>query len=56
MTLFPNFQTFSFFLVKGPPSDFLMICDRKDEKSQSAPWLANSVQRLGFLGAVEENT
>ena len=33
-----------------------MICDMLDGKSQSIPWRVNSVQFLGFSGAVEENT
>ena len=31
----------------------LMICDRMDEKCQCLHWRTNSVQRLGFSGAVE---
>ena len=34
-----------------------MTCDSMEKKSQSVPpWRTNSVQLLGFLGAVEENT
>ena len=38
------------FLPKGPPSIFLMICDRRDEKCQSVPLAPQSGPTFGFLG------
>ena len=42
---------------EGSPLQFFDdLRDRMDKKSQRVPWLANSVQLLGFSGTVEENT
>ena len=41
---------FNFFSLKGPPSIFLMICDRRDEKCQSFPLTRQSGPTFGVLG------
>ena len=41
---------FNFFSRKGPPSIFLMICARRDEKCQSVPLARQSGPTFGFLG------
>ena len=40
-----------FFSPKVPPSIFLMICDRRDEKCQSVPLARQSDPTFGFLGS-----
>ena len=52
-SFFRNYETFfHFFHQRVPPSIFLMICDRRDEKSQSVPLARQSGPTFGFLGCL----
>ena len=43
-------KLFNSFSPKAPPSNFLMICDRRDEKCQSVSLARQSGPTFGFLG------